>query len=313
MISLPFDAPLIHTYSIVARDPANGQMGVAVQSHYFSAGSVVTWAEAGAGAVATQSVGEPSYGALGLELMRTGIGATEALRGLLAADDHRDLRQVAMVDARGGVAAHTGAMAIAAAGHILGDQFSVQANMMLRETVWPAMARVFADTRGELVDRMLAALDAAEAEGGDIRGMQSAALLVVAPLSTGRAWIDKIFDLRVEDHRAPLAELRRLVAIRRAYVHQSAGDRAFARGDIAQGNRDYEAAERLIGDNPEMRYWHAIALAAAGRIDEAAPMLRELYTCDPNWRTLTARLPRGMFPVDDAAFANIVALDGPAR
>jgi hypothetical protein len=159
------------------------------------------------------------YGALGLELMRTGIGATEALRGLLAAD------------ARGGVAAHTGAMAIAAAGHILGDQFSVQANMMLRETVWAAMARVFAGTRGELVDRMLAALDAAEAEGGDIRGMQSSAVLIVAPQSTGRPWADKIFDLRVEDHRAPLGELRCVVAIRRAYVHQSAADRAFARGD----------------------------------------------------------------------------------
>ncbi len=309
MPSLTIDAPLIHTYSIVARDPATGQMGVAVQSHYFSVGTVVTWAEAGVGAVATQSIGEPSYGALGLDLMRTGKSAPDTLRGLLAADDRRELRQVAMVDARGVVAAHTGAHAIKPAGHIVGEQFSVQANMMLRETVWPAMARVFADSRGELVDRMLAALDAAEAEGGDIRGMQSSALLIVDAHSTGRPWIDRIFDLRVDDHREPLKELRRLVAVRRAYQHMSAADKAFARGEIAQGNFEYEAAERLIGDNPEMRYWHAIALASVGQLDAAAPILREIFARDPNWRTLTARLPRGMFALDDAALARICALE----
>lgn len=303
------DAPLIHTYSIVARDPATGQMGVAVQSHYFSVGTVVTWAEAGVGAVATQSIGEPSYGALGLELMRTGKSAPDTLRGLLAADDLRELRQVAMVDARGGVAAHTGALAIRPAGHIVGEQFSVQANLMLRDTVWPAMARVFADTRGELVDRMLAALDAAEAEGGDIRGMQSSALLIVGAQSTGRPWADRIFDLRVDDHREPLKELRRLVAVRRAYLHKSAADRAFARGEIAQGNFEYEAAERLIGDNPEMRYWHAIALASVGQLDAAAPILRELFALDPNWRTLTTRLPRAMFTLDEAVLARISALE----
>lgn len=309
MTSLPIDAPLIHTYSIVARDPATGYMGVAVQSHYFSVGTVVTWAEAGVGAVATQSIGEPSYGALGLDLMRTGKSAPDTLRGLLAADDLRELRQVAMVDARGAAAAHTGAFAIKPAGHIVGEQFSVQANMMLRETVWPAMARVFADSRGELVDRMLAALDAAEAEGGDIRGMQSSALLIVDAQSTGRPWVDRIFDLRVDDDREPLKELRRLVAVRRAYLHKSAADRAFARGEIAQGNFEYEAAERLIGDNPEMRYWHAIALASVGQLDAAAPILREIFARDPNWRTLTARLPRGMFSLDDTVLARICALE----
>ncbi|MGH7246680.1 MAG: DUF1028 domain-containing protein [Pseudomonadota bacterium] len=309
MAPIPFDAPLIHTYSIVARDPANGQMGVAVQSHYFSVGSVVTWAEAGVGAVATQSIGEPSYGALGLELMRVGKSAAETLRGLLAADDRRELRQVAMVDARGGVAAHTGALAIQPAGHLVGEQFSVQANMLLRDTVWPAMARVFADSRGELVDRMLAALDAAEAEGGDIRGMQSSALLVVGPQSTGRPWSDRIFDLRVDDHREPLKELRRLVAIRRAYLHMGAADRAFARGEIAQGNSEYAAAERLIGDNPEMCYWHAIALAATGQMDAATPLFRQVFARDPNWRILTKRLPRGMVPLDAAVLARIIAIE----
>jgi uncharacterized Ntn-hydrolase superfamily protein len=238
-------APLIHTYSIVARDPATGQMGVAVQSHYFAVGSVVTWAEAGVGAIATQSVGDPAYGALGLDLMRAGKSAPETLRGLLASDDRRELRQVAMVDARGAIAAHTGALAIQPAGHIVGEQFSVQANLMLRDTVWPAMAEAFRSASGELVDRMLAALDAAEGEGGDIRGMQSAALLIVAAKSTGRPWLDRIFDLRVDDHSQPLRELRRIVGVRRAYLHMSAGDAAFAGGDVANGNHEYEAAERL--------------------------------------------------------------------
>jgi uncharacterized Ntn-hydrolase superfamily protein len=301
--------PLIHTYSIVARDPATGQMGVAVQSHYFAVGSVVTWAEAGVGAIATQSVGDPAYGALGLDLMRAGKSAPETLRGLLASDDRRELRQVAMVDARGAIAAHTGALAIQPAGHIVGEQFSVQANLMLRDTVWPAMAEAFRSASGELVDRMLAALDAAEGEGGDIRGMQSAALLIVAAKSTGRPWLDRIFDLRVDDHSQPLRELRRIVGVRRAYLHMSAGDAAFAGGDVANGNLEYEAAESLAGDNPEVRFWHAIALASAGNANAAASMLAELFARDSRWRTLLSRLPRGMFgQLSDEVLTRLKAL-----
>src|SRR5882672_2432348 len=170
-------APLVHTYSIVARDPDNGQLGVAVQSHYFSVGSVVTWAEAGVGAVASQALSEPAYGKLGLDLMRAGKSAADTLNGLLASDAMKEIRQVAMIDARGIATAHTGSITIPEAGHIVGDGFSVQANMMLKNSVWPAMADAYGNASGALIDKLLATLDAAEAEGGDIRGRQSAAIL----------------------------------------------------------------------------------------------------------------------------------------
>jgi uncharacterized Ntn-hydrolase superfamily protein len=192
----------VATYSIVARDPQTGEMGVAVQSHWFSVGSVVSWAEAGVGAVATQSLVDPAYGPLGLELMRTGRTAPDALRSLLAGDDGRDVRQVAMIDAKGRIEAHTGPRCIADAGHVVDadNQFSVQANLMANVEVWPAMARAYRESTGDLADRLVAALEAAQEIGGDIRGKQSAALLVVSAASTGRPWEDRRFDLRVEDH-----------------------------------------------------------------------------------------------------------------
>src|SRR6266436_220725 len=171
---------LANTYSIVARDPGSGELGAAVQSHYFATGAVVTWADAGVGAVATQAMVDPDYGKLGIELMRAGKSAPETLAALLAADAGREIRQVAMLDAQGRVAAHTGSLTIPAAGHLVGEQFSVQANMMTRATVWPAMAAAYRAARGDLAERMIAALEAAEGEGGDIRGRQSAAMLVVA-------------------------------------------------------------------------------------------------------------------------------------
>jgi len=216
LILLALAAPPVRpvaTYSIVARDSATGELGVAVQSHWFSVGAVVPWAEAGVGAVATQSFIDPSYGALGLDLMRAGKSAPEALAALLAADAQRDVRQVGMVDARGRVARHTGRLCIPAAGDQAGAQYVVQANLMERATVWPAMARAFEAATGDLAERLMAALEAAEAEGGDIRGRQSAALLVVKAHSTGRPWADRRFDLRVEDHPEPLPELRRLLRL----------------------------------------------------------------------------------------------------
>src|SRR5271156_3942949 len=265
--TMPTAEPLVHTYSIVARDAETGQLGVAVQSHYFSAGSIVTWAEAGVGAVATQATADPSYGKLGIDLMRTGKSGPDALAGLIASDPRREVRQVAMVDAHGRAAAHTGKKTIAEAGHIVGDGFSVQANMMLKDTVWPAMAEAYAGTKGQMVDRFLAALDAAEVEGGDIRGRQSAAILIVAGNSTGRPWYDAIFDLRVDDADEPLLEIRRLVSVRRAFFHMQLGDEAASRGDVDGTEREFDLAERLVGDNPEMRYWHAIALIRLGKFD----------------------------------------------
>ncbi|MBV9925440.1 MAG: DUF1028 domain-containing protein [Acidobacteria bacterium] len=297
----------VHTFSIVARDPLTGEMGVAVQSHWFSVGSNVAWAEAGVGAVATQSFVDPSYGRNGLDLMRGGTPAGEALKSLLARDEGRDVRQVAMIDAQGRVAAHTGAKCIEAAGDHVGANYSVQANLMANDKVWPAMARAFESAKGDLAERMLAALDAAQAAGGDIRGRQSAAIVVVKAESTGKPWADRIFDLRVDDSPEPLKELRRLVKLQRAYNHMNAGDAAVERKDNEGALREYGAAEQLVPDNVEMVYWHAVALANMNRVEESLPLFRRVFAADPNWRTLTPRLVKaGILPDDRKLIERIV-------
>jgi uncharacterized Ntn-hydrolase superfamily protein len=295
----------VHTYSIVARDQESGQLGVAVQSHYFSVGSIVTWAEAGVGAVATQSFADPAYGKLGLDLMRAQRSAPDTLAGLVAGDSLSAVRQVGMVDAEGRAAAHTGALAIAEAGHILGDGFTVQANMMLRPTVWPTMAEAYQSTRGELVERLLSALDAAEAEGGDIRGRQSAAILVVAGKNTGRPWADKLYDLRVDDAPEPLKEIRRLVSVARAYIHHRRAQSALECGDSAAMKREFEVAAQLIGDNPEMRFWHAIGLLGIDEVEDGIAMLREVAAHDRNWITLALRLRVPLLKADPALLERI--------
>jgi uncharacterized Ntn-hydrolase superfamily protein len=301
----------VHTYSIVARDPATGELGVAVQSHWFSVGSSVAWAEAGVGAVATQSFIDPSYGKNGLDLMRAGKSGPESLKELLAKDEGREVRQVAMIDAQGRVDAWTGKNDIQAAGHIVGNNFSVQANLMLNDKVWPAMSRAFETTRGDLADRMLAALDAAEAAGGDIRGRQSAALIVVTGKPTGLPWKDRTFDLRVDDSPQPLKELRRLVRLQRAYNHMNAGDLAVEKKDNEGALREYSAAERLVPDNAEMIYWHAVALVNMGRVDESLPLFRRVFAMDRNWVTLTPRLPKsGLLPDDPKVINRIVSVAG---
>ena len=303
----------VHTYSIVARDPATGELGVAVQSHWFSVGPIVAWAEAGVGAVATQSFVDPSYGKNGLDLMRGGKSAPDTLKELLAKDEAREVRQVAMIDAQGRVDAFTGKNDIQAAGHIVGKNFSVQANLMLNDKVWPAMARAFESTKGDLAERMLAALDAAQAAGGDIRGRQSAALIVVTGKPTGQAWKDRIFDLRVDDSPQPLRELRRLVRLQRAYNHMNAGDLAVEKKDNEGALREYSAAEKLVPDNAEMIYWHAVALVNMGRVDESLPLFRKVFAMDRNWITLTPRLPKsGLLPDDPKIIQRIVAVGSQA-
>ena len=300
----------VHTYSIVARDAATGELGVAVQSHWFSVGTSVAWAEAGVGAVATQSFIDPSYGPLGLALMRAGRSAADALKGLIAADEGRDVRQVAMVDASGRVAAHTGSRCIPAAGDQVGEGFSVQANLMEKDTVWPAMAKAYqaASSKDDLAERLLAALEAAEAQGGDIRGRQSAAILVVKGVSSGRPWQDKLFDLRVEDHPSPVAELRRLVGLQRAYNLMNEGDLAVEKKDDAAALKAYSAAEALVPDNAEMAYWHAVALVNMGLVDESLPIFAKAFRLHPKWRDLTPRLPKaGLLPDDPKLIARIVA------
>jgi uncharacterized Ntn-hydrolase superfamily protein len=289
----------VHTFSIVARDPETGELGVAVQSHWFSVGSTVPWAEAGVGAVATQSFVDPSYGKLGLELMRLGRSGPDALKALLAGDEGREVRQVAMIDAQGRVDAWTGKNDIQAAGHIVGKNYSVQANLMSNDRVWPAMSRAFETTKGDLAERMLAALDAAQGVGGDIRGRQSAALIVVSGKPTGKPWTDRVFDLRVDDSAEPLKELRRLVTLQRAYNHMNAGDLAVEKKDNEGALREYGAAEKLVPDNAEMIYWHAVALVNMGRVEESLPLFRKVFAMDRNWAELTPRLAKvGLLPSD---------------
>ena len=304
----------VHTYSIVARDPATGELGVAVQSHWFSVGTVVPWAEAGVGAVATQSFVDPSYGPLGLELMRAGRSAPDALCGLLAADEGRDVRQVAIIDAQGRVAAHTGKKCVAAAGHHVGRNYSVQANLMDKPTVWPAMARAFESASGELTDRLLAALEAAQREGGDIRGQQSAAILVVSGKATGRPWVDRKVDLRVEDSADPLGELRRLIRVHRAYQHMNAGDDCSTQKDWDCAAREYGAAEKLLPDQMEVVFWHAVTLVTGGRVEESLPLFKKVFAREPKWAELVDRLPASeLLPADEKLLARIKAQLGAAR
>ncbi len=240
--------------------------------------------------------------------MRAGKGAPETLQALLAADPDRDVRQVAMIDADGRVAAHTGSRNIQSAGHQVGTDYSVQANLMLNDTVWPAMSRAFEEARGDLAERMLAALDAAQAAGGDIRGSQSAALVVVAGKSTGKPWNDRIFDLRVDDSQEPLKELRRLVQLQRAYNHMNAGDLAVEQGDNEEVLKQYSRAAELAPDNMEMNFWHAVALVNMGRLEESLPLFRRVFEADANWATLTPRLVApGLLPPDQDVIDRILA------
>jgi uncharacterized Ntn-hydrolase superfamily protein len=298
----------VSTYSIVARDKASGQLGVAVQSHWFSVGTIVPWAAPGVGAVATQAFAERAYGPKGLELMRAGLGAEAALAQLLAADPEREIRQVAMIDAAGRVTAHTGTRTIADARHLLGDGFSVQANTMERSGVCAAMAAAFTGTEGDLAARLLAALDAAEAEGGDIRGRQSAALLVVEDNADVPAWGGRVFDLRVEDHPLPLPELRRLVGLARAYRLMRAGDDAMGAADTAAALAHYRAAMALAPDNHEMIFWTAVALAGSGDLAAARPLFARAFALHAPWRDVVARLPAaGLLP---AALVQRIAAAG---
>jgi uncharacterized Ntn-hydrolase superfamily protein len=281
------------TYSIVARDAATGALGVAVQSHWFSVGSQVSWVEPGVGAVATQANIDPAYGPRSLDLLRDGRTAAEALAELTAADAQASVRQVAVVDAAGRVAAHTGAGCMPCAGHVTGDAFSCQANLMAAEAVWPAMATAFAAAPGSFPRRLLAALDAAEAAGGDVRGRQSAALLV-AP-AAGQPW-ERIVDLRVEDHPEPLVELRRLLGLHEAYVLAGDGDRLCGEARLAEAAERYLAAYELAPESVELAFWAGLGLIERGEDERGMARVREAIERHPGWAQLLARLGAGDAP-----------------
>jgi uncharacterized Ntn-hydrolase superfamily protein len=300
----------VNTYSIVARDADTGELGVAVQSHWFSVGSMVIWAEPGVGAVATQSFVDPSYGPLGLQLMRAGKDASQALAALLGIDEHANVRQVGMIDANGGVANHTGDKAIIEYCDIVGDGFAVQANLMWKPTVCDAMAAAYRSAEGDLGERLMAALEAGEGEGGDIRGKQSAALLVVSGDRSQPAWGGRVFDLRVEDDSEPLVELRRLLTLNRAYNLMNEGDELMAEGNIEQAVEAYGAAEALVPDSHEMIFWHAVTLAGAGEVEQALPLFEKAFAMWPLWRELVVRLPASdLLPDDPELLEQILAVE----
>jgi uncharacterized Ntn-hydrolase superfamily protein len=290
------------TYSIVARDPGTGELGVAVQSHWFSVGSLVTWARPGIGAVATQANVDPAYGPRALDLLAAGTSARDGLERLLAADAAASSRQVAVIDAGGGVAAHTGPACIACAGHVTGPDVSCQANIMASDTVWPAMLETFTATVGSLTSRLLSALDAAEREGGDLRGRQSAAILVVPP--DGDAW-QTVVSLRVEDHPEPLRELRRLVELNRAYSLAGEADELLNSGRHDEAARLYVEASELAPGNHELLFWAGLGTAQAGDLDAGVDQVRAAIVLQPNWFELLPRLGSDVAPSAAAVLARL--------
>ena len=302
------DEAFAHTFSIVARDVNTGEMAVGVQSHWFSVGTAVPWGEAGVGVVATQAFVNKSYGIKGLALMKEGKTATDALKELLAKDNGREVRQVAMMDANGNVDSYTGKSCIDYASNIVGENYSVQSNMMLNNKVCPAMVKAYEASAGKpIAERVLIALQAAQAVGGDIRGKQSAAILVVAGKSSGEPWSDKLIDLRVDDNNAPLTELDRLLKLFRAYEHMDKGDLATEKNDMKLAIQEYDSAMKLFPQNVEMQYWTAITLANNKNIKKASTMLQKIYKQGANWRELTKRLPKvNLLNVTEAELKDLI-------
>lgn len=288
------DNGLAHTFSIVARDEKTGEIAVGVQSHWFSVGTSVSWAEAGVGAVVTQSFTNKSFGIRGLALLKEGKTAQQALDILLSDDPGKEVRQVGIVDAKGNVANFTGKNCVDFAGDLKGKNYAVQSNMMLTNEVPVAMAKSFeANTRLPLAERVLEALKAAQKVGGDIRGKQSAAILVVKGEATGKPWDENhLVDLRVDDHAEPLAEMERLLKTHRAYEHMNNGDLAIENNNMTLAMQEYGAAMKMFPKNLEMQYWTAITLANGGNVQKASVMLQAIYAKEPNWRKMTKRLPK---------------------
>jgi len=285
------------TYSIVALDPDTGELGAAVQSHWFSVGSLCTWAWPGIGAVATQSVVEPAHGPHALDRLAQGLDAPAALAAVLAPDELAAVRQVGVVDVRGGVAAHTGADCIPEAGHVAGEHWACQANMMARATVPDGMSAAFAAAGGDLAERLMIALEGAEAEGGDVRGRQSAALLVTP--AQGERWQARM-DLRVEDHADPIAELRRLLALQRAYELAGEADELMGAGRMDAAAEMYLRASGLAPQSDELLFWAGLAIAQRGDVAAGADAVRRAAKVHPGWLTLLERLSPEFAPAGEA-------------
>ena len=301
--------PLIHTFSIVAIDNEAGEMGVAVQSHWFSVGSIVAWAEPGVGAIATQSLVNVSFGPRGLELLKSGMDPQKALPQLLDSDEGEAFRQISILNTKGNAATHTGEKCIADASHIVGNGYSVQANMMLNDKVVPVMSEAFKNSTGPLAERMVEVLKAAQSAGGDIRGQQSASLLIVKTESSGKIWEDRLIDLRVEDHPEAVSEIARLLKVYRAYEHMNNGDLAIEKNDEVLALKEYNTAQEMFPENLEMQYWTAVSLANIGNIDEALILFKKVFKADRNWHTLTNRIvDNGLLNINKENLEKILAL-----
>ena len=302
--------PLAHTFSVVARDSATGEVGVAVQSHWFSVGTVVSWGRAGVGVVATQSFVNKSFGPRGLDLMESGLSPQAALDSLLASDEGRDVRQVALIDVQGRVAAHTGKSCIQYACDQVGESYSVQANMMLGPDVCMAMDMSMKQSAGKpLAERLILAMEAAQAVGGDFRGQQSAAVLILPGKRTGQPWEDVLVDLRVDDHPAAIDEIRRLYRVHQAYEHMNRGDYFVEIKDMPSAMREYNAARELMPEQVELQFWTALTLANVGEQKKADTLFKEVFHAEPIWRIIMPRLAAvGLVTVSAAELERILKL-----
>lgn len=302
--------PMAHTFSIVARDAETGEMAVGVQSHWFSVGTVVAWGKSGVGVVATQSLVNVSFGPRGLKILEEGNSPKETMKKLIESDEGRDFRQVAILDVKGNVESYTGKKCIAEASHKSGDGFSVQANMMLNNEVVPAMEKAFAENKDlPLAERVVEVLKAAQKAGGDIRGKQSAALIVVGPDKVENSWEDKLIDLRVDDHKTPVKELERLLKVQRAYEHMNKGDLAIEKNDMKLALKEYSMAEKLLPNNLEVKYWKAVTLANNGYVEKSIPLFKEIFDENDNWKELTKRLPKSdLLNIDKKDLEKILSL-----
>lgn len=299
------------TFSIVARNEKTGQLGVAVQTHWFAVGAICPWIEAGVGAVATQSMVEISYGPKSLDLLRKGISPREALDLLLSEDKDQRLRQVAIIDAQGRIAVHTGECCIQAAGHVSGNGFSIQANMMKNDSVWPAMEKAYLSAEGDLANRMLAALMAAQTAGGDIRGKQSAAMLVAKGEKDNEPWRHVIINLRVDDHPEPLKELERLLNINNAFELMNEGDALLAKNLSQAAREKYSLAAVMAPDLEELPFWQAVTLADTGKLEESLLIFKTVFQKNKDWAELVRRLPSaGLLKNDTEMMKQILSVLG---
>jgi uncharacterized Ntn-hydrolase superfamily protein len=299
-------AHLASTFSIVAFDPITKDLGVAVQSRYFSVGSVVPWAESGVGAIATQSFVNVSYGPRGLELLKEGLNVEDVIGRLTRDDEGKEFRQLGIIDSKGNASAFTGWRCLEWAGSIVGKNYTAQGNILAGEDVVKGMSQKFESTKGELADKLVAALEGGQEGGGDARGRQSAALLVVRK-NVGRAgYGDRYIDLRVEDHPEPIAELKRLLVMHRVYRLIDDGEEKMATGDPEGGLSMIKEAVSLGPSIDDAHIDLGVIYLKLGKRDEALKAFGQALKLNPRMKTMIKQLPgAGLMEKDPEIFKEL--------